>query len=66
LDEHHIKRFNFLKYFIEMGMMTSSTQRVADLKHKERVEYDNLLAKYMFERYEENWEESLKSNMEYN
>ena len=47
-------------------MMTSSTQRVADLKHKERVEYDNLLAKYMFERYEENWEESLKSNMEYN
>jgi len=40
-----------------MGMMSSMTSRVADHKPNERVEYNKLLAKYMFDRYEENWEE---------
>ena len=40
-----------------MGMMSSMTSRVEDLKPIERVEYNKLLAKYMLDRYEENWEE---------
>jgi hypothetical protein len=48
-----------------MGLMVPSAHRVADLKMFEREEYEHLLEQYKLERYEKNWEEVLKANLDY-
>ena len=65
LDANHLKRFKFLRYFYEMGLMAPTAHRVADLMKKERAEYENLLEQYKVDRYERNWEDVLKANLDY-
>lgn len=48
-----------------MGLMIPSAHRVSDLPQTEKEEYDTLLNDYKRERYELNWKEVLKTNLDY-
>ena len=64
IDASYISKFDFLAYFKDMGMI-DSVARVKDLSDIKMVRYDRLVEEYKIDRFEVNWEEVLRSNMDY-